>query len=328
MIRYDDVGSLPLPEGVGSEEFEKAFPEFEDWALRVYEDSMRLKIDAGVQVPCYPQLRDMNKQFLKILNDADSIEEPYLIYEDKAELPEIEALAKLDLDLQELKICVTGPLELTLSEFGGRIYEDVMINIARSLNRFVEKSESKKVLDVQVVSIDEPSIGINPEIDIDYETLVEAWNIVGDTSADVQIHLHSPVEYEIACESGGIDIIDIGMAGTPKYFDSIDPDFLERHEKKLRAGISRSDVLTMASEYNEEHNVNIWTNEKAWNDFLEKVEPPSKILGRIEKFHESFGDLIKYVGPDCGLGGAKKVDLARRILENTSMGIESFLDKR
>ncbi len=167
MFRYDDVGSLPLPDDVDSDEFVQAFMNMEDWALDLYRKSMKLKIDAGVEVPCYPQLRDMNDQFLKILNDNEALEEPYLVRKGSTGLPEFIALEKIDMDLPPLKICITGPLELSVAEFEGRVYDDVMLNIARSLDRFVERARSLDGVNVEVVSVDEPSLGTNPEIDFD-----------------------------------------------------------------------------------------------------------------------------------------------------------------
>lgn len=39
---------------------------------------------------------------------------------------------------QKIRICVTGPLELCVAEFGNEVYSDVMMNMARSLNRFIK----------------------------------------------------------------------------------------------------------------------------------------------------------------------------------------------
>lgn len=326
MPRYDDVGSLPLPRDVDRREFSESLTKFEDWALDVYRDSMELKLDAGVEVPCYPQLRDMNDQFLDIINDPGLSEEPYLVREDEAVLPEIKALDLLDLDLPPLKMCVTGPMELSASEFESDIYEDVVLNMSRSLTRFVRKSESYPAIELQVVSIDEPSLGTDPRLEVGEEMLVEAWDVAGEVDVDVEVHLHSTSFYETACKSENIDIIDIGIASSPERLKSIDPEVLESHGKKIRTGIARTDVLTMASEFNEKNDANVWVDEGAWERFVAEAEPPSRIAERIGKVRDRFGDLVEYLGPDCGLGGAKRVGLARRILENTSKAIEISSD--
>lgn len=325
MIKYDDVGSLPLPDDVEREGFERAFVDFEKWALDVYRRLMELKVDAGVQVPCYPQIRNMNDQFLEILNDSDLVEEPYLVREDEAVLPELEAFEIMDMGISEIKICITGPLELAASISGGKVYDDVLLNIARSLNRFVRNAESLDKVGIEIVSVDEPSLGVNPNLRYDEDALIEAWNIVGDTDKDVQVHLHSPLPVETACRSQGLEVIDIGIGSEPEYVDDVDLETLESYGKGLRFGVSRTDVLSLSSEFNEKHGVNVWTDEDSWNEFIRRVEPPSKILKRIKKVYEKFGDLIEFLGPDCGLGGAKRLELADKILRNTNEGIQRFL---
>lgn len=327
MPRYDDVGSLPLPEEVDKKEFSEGLMKYGDWALDVYERAMQLKMDAGLEVPCYPQLRDMNDQFLDIMNDPELSEEPYLVYEDDAILPEMRALEMLNIDLTSIKMCVTGPVELSASEFDNEIYEDIMLNMAQSLTRFVENAKSYESIDLQVVSIDEPSLGTNPRLEVEEDVLLEAWSIAGDVDARVQVHIHSPNFYKIACRTDAIDIIDIGMASSPENMKSIDPEVLESYDKGLRTGIARTDVLTMASEFNEKNDANVWSDEEAWEAFMSETEPPSTIAERIRKVKERYGDLIEYIGPDCGLGGAKRMELARKILENTKSGIEISLDR-
>ncbi|KXA96792.1 hypothetical protein AKJ37_04430 [candidate division MSBL1 archaeon SCGC-AAA259I09] len=83
--------------------------------------------------------------------------------------------------------------------------------------------------------------------------------------------------------------------------------------------------MSLSAEFNEKYNVNVWTDESAWNNFLEQVEPPSRIAERIEGVYNRFGNFLEYLGPDCGLGGAKKLELAKVILKNTTSGIERFL---
>ena len=324
MVRFDDVGSLPLPDDVDRGEFSESFADLEEDSLELYRELMELKLDSGLDVPCYPQLRDMNDQYLSVLNDNEVLEEPYLVKKSSAMLPEFEALDRIDLDLPPLKICVTGPLEITVSEFDGIVYEDVMMNIAESLKRFIDSARSFDSFDVEVVSIDEPSLGTNPDLNLDSETLLDAWGIVGEGSDEVQIHLHSPLYYETVCRSENVDIIDIATASTPEYLQDIEPEELEESGKSLRIGVSRTDVLSLASEFNESQDVNVWKDDSNWEAFLEEVERPAVIEERIDKAYQRFGDLIDYMGPDCGLSGSKRLDLARTILENTGEAIDSY----
>lgn len=323
MIKYDDVGSLPLPENIGMEEFERRLLDFEDEALEIIEESIKLKIKAGVEVPCYPQLRHMNSQFLSLLTDPEKVDEPYLIREDEAYLPELLALERWDIELPPVKVCVTGPLELSVAEFGSNIYEDIILNLAQSLSYFIENAQEMTNLDIEVVSIDEPSLGVNSQLICDDETLVQAWDIAGRADIDVQLHLHSTVFLETACRADNLNILDIGVASNPTNLETVDSETLESYGKSLRAGVSRTDVLSMGSEFNKKNNVNIWEDKDVdWQDFPCQMDPPERIAERIEKVHEKLGDRVEYLGPECGLRGAGSRDLARKILENTRSGIE------
>ncbi|KXB00176.1 hypothetical protein AKJ48_03805 [candidate division MSBL1 archaeon SCGC-AAA261O19] len=324
MPKYDDVGSLPLPEKVNRGEFERGLLNFEDWALKICRESMELKIGRGVEVPCYPQLRDMINQFLEPLKDPKLTEEPYLIRKGEANLPELLALRESSTKLPQLKMCVTGPLELTSAEFESKIHGDILLNLARSLKRFIKNAESMRRVDVGVVSIDEPSLGMNPQLVFDDETLIQAWDIVGDTKMDVQVHLHSALFNETACKSSGVDIIDIGTAGRPENLGLIDPELIDSYEKGVRIGVSRTDALSMAAEFNERNNVNVWESGVDWQILLDQIDPPARIAERIEKAYERFGELVKYFGPDCGVGGVIPRDFAAKILENTKSGINLF----
>src|SRR5665811_1611261 len=77
-IIFDDIGSYPLPEGVSKEWVRNAFKtRSEDEKLfTVINDAFQQKIDAGVEVPTYPQYQDMNEQFLKVIRDSECTESP------------------------------------------------------------------------------------------------------------------------------------------------------------------------------------------------------------------------------------------------------------
>ena len=49
-----------------------------------------------------------------------------------------------------------------------------------------------------------------------------------------------------------------------------------------------------------------------------------KIKKRLEKAYSIFGERIKYVGSDCGLGLFPNQELAYLVLKNTSAGIKDF----
>ena len=63
-IFFDDVGSFPLPKGLRLQGLSR------DQYLNLVRDAMAQKSRAGVEVPTYPQFRDMIRMFM------DGIENP------------------------------------------------------------------------------------------------------------------------------------------------------------------------------------------------------------------------------------------------------------
>jgi 5-methyltetrahydropteroyltriglutamate--homocysteine methyltransferase len=51
---------------------------------------------------------------------------------------------------------------------------------------------------------------------------------------------------------------------------------------------------------------------------------PERITKRLEKAYAIFGDRIRYVGPDCGLGSFPTQELAFLVLKNTAEGMKAF----
>jgi len=82
-----------------------------------------------------------------------------------------------------IRVCVTGPFELYYREFGPVIYDDILENISKSVERFA--SNAVEVLDdVCSISLDEPSLGLNPELQPTEDQLqlaYEPFNIGADS---------------------------------------------------------------------------------------------------------------------------------------------------
>ena len=154
-----------------------------------------------------------------------------------------------------VRVCVTGPLELYLNQFGGTSYKDVLNAFATSIDRFIANSiDNAKQFRIITISIDEPSIGINPQIMFNDDDLIEALTIATKTSGsnkiDTEIHLHSPLHYKLICRVPSIGIIGVESAANPSYLDLIDKKDLEDNDKFLRIGVSRTDIYGMAAVLN------------------------------------------------------------------------------
>jgi 5-methyltetrahydropteroyltriglutamate--homocysteine methyltransferase len=125
MVLFDDIGSYPLPAGIKKEWVSIAVKNKDPKLISILRDSMQQKIDAGVDVPTYPQFQDMNQQFLGIINDESAQEEPLVVRKEKARIMELEAIEEVGAEYYRkngrklnVRVCVTGPVELYLKQFG------------------------------------------------------------------------------------------------------------------------------------------------------------------------------------------------------------------
>ncbi|MBN2488806.1 MAG: methionine synthase [Methanosarcinaceae archaeon] len=337
-IIFDDIGSYPLPDSVSKEWVNNAFSKrTEDETLfSVINTAFQQKIDAGVHVPTYPQYQDMNKQFLSVINNPDCAEEPFKVREDCAKILELQAIEEVASKYREehgekldVRVCVTGPLELYLKEFGGTEYTDILNLLAESVNRFVKNSiKSAKNFNIRTVSIDEPSIGINPQVMFNDPDLVTALTTASGSAskhgADVEIHLHSPLHYQLACDTPTIDVVGVESAANPSYLDLIDRKVLEDTDSFLRVGVARTDIFNLTAMLNEKYDTNVWKEPARLQEIVTDMETPDVVTKRLGKAHSMFGERIKYAGPDCGLGAWPTQEIAAKLLNNVARGITEF----
>ncbi|MCW7079043.1 MAG: methionine synthase [Canidatus Methanoxibalbensis ujae] len=331
---FDDVGSYPPPEGVSREHIQKALMESGEEVKAIVSDAMAQKISSGVELPNYPQFHDMISQYTDPLTDDARTEEPFLIRDEHARIPEVYLLEEFAAHYKKekgeklrIRICVTGPVELYYKMFEPPVYDDILRNIAISVQKFVRNAiENAKNFEIACVCIDEPSLGIDPRIERD-ECIIKALDIAAEFAfkrgIDTQIHLHSPIFYESALNTRTIGIIGIESAANPSFLDIIDRKSLESYDKFLRAGIARTDILRMAAEYDEKYHTDVF-REKNLKKVIEEFNSADIIRKRLEKALSSFGERVKYIGPDCGLGTFPHQKLASLLLENTRKGIDAF----
>jgi len=334
---YDDIGSYPLPEGLTKAWIQQAFTDVESHQKRLYgilKDALQQKLNAGVEVPTYPQFQNMITQFSEPIMNDDRTEAPLLIKEAEAKIHELAALENVAVDYKKLKgerlklrICVTGPIELYYKLFPPPVYTDVLSNIATSVGRFIKLAvEEAKNYDVVCASIDEPSMGLDPRID--EEGIITALELASEyayrAGVDTQIHLHSPIFYETVCQVKGLKVIGVESAAQPSLLALIDKEQLDNYDKFLRIGVARTDILSMAAEYDEQHHTNAFKDKGVLDAVVTEYNSPEQVTKRLEKVYSIFGDRIKYVGPDCGLGSFPSQELAYMVLKNTSEGIRDF----
>lgn len=333
---FDDIGSYPLPQGITKEWVQKAFSKHSEREklFQIINAAFQQKIDAGVEAPTYPQYQDMNEQFLSVIRDPENTEELFKVKEKAARIVELEAVqpaAQMYMqshgEKQNSRVCVTGPLEMYLKEFGGTEYTDILYLLAESVDRFLKNSiENSGYLNISVVSIDEPSIGINPQVMFDDDELIQALKIATRSAhrkgIDVQIHLHSPLHYKLACDTSQINVIGVESAGHPSYLDLVDKRVLDESDSFLRVGIARTDISNLVSVLNDKYGTNVWKDTSRLQEIVTELETPDIISKRLEKAYSIFGERIKYVGPDCGLGSWPSQQIASRLLQNVAAGIQ------
>jgi 5-methyltetrahydropteroyltriglutamate--homocysteine methyltransferase len=312
-IFFDDIGSYPLPKGIRLDGLSL------EQYLETVKDTLAQKIAAGVEVPTYPQFRDMIRMFLDPIEKPENQESPYLIKKENAEIVELQAIPPGC----RVRVCVTGPVELYLSAFGATNYTDILYNLARSVARFLERArESGRMA---VASLDEPSLGISSTIVFEDEEILKALEMASDPckGIDCEVHLHSPLYAEPCARVPGLSIIGVESAAHPDYLKLIDRKLLEETNTYLRAGIARTDILSMAASLNDRLGINLWDDPARLERAILGMESVEVISRRLEAARKSFGDRLRAVGPDCGLGSWPSQSMASSLLSNCAEAVIS-----
>jgi 5-methyltetrahydropteroyltriglutamate--homocysteine methyltransferase len=313
-IFFDDIGSFPLPKGVKLKSLSR------DQYLDLVRDVLAQKSRAGVEVPTYPQFRDMIRMFMDEIEDPAKAESPYLIKKEHAKIMELEAVPAG----QDVRVCVTGPVELYISAFGATHYPDILNNLAKSVARFFSAALEEGKM--SVASLDEPSLGLNSNIVFSEDEILDALQIASAPclGRDCEVHLHSPLYAEACARVPSISIVGIESAAHPDYLQLIDKRVLEETDSYLRAGIARTDILSMSARLNEQLGTNLWLDMPRLERKILELESSQVMRKRLDKVYAQFGERLRATGPDCGLGSWPSQDLAGRLLTNCAAAVRSF----
>lgn len=313
-IFFDDIGSYPLPRGVRLDGLSR------DRYLQLVGQVLAEKIRAGVEIPTYPQLRDMIRMFMDPIKDPKMTESPFLIRREEAKIMELEAVPPG----QKVRVCVTGPVELYISAFAATHYTDILYTLAESVSRFLQwaKDEGK----MAVASLDEPSLGLNSNIIFSEEEIQEALEIASRPCRGMhcEVHLHSPLYAELCAHVSGIDILGVESAAHPDYLKLIEREVLEETGTYLRAGIARTDIFSLSAQLNDRYKVNLWEDLPRLEREITSLESPLIMKSRLDQAYAQFGDRLIATGPDCGLGPWPSQELAGSILGNCAAAIAFF----
>ena len=105
MVESYDVGSIPCKAGRKElsemfQAYEKGDSQLSNRLEKLIVESFLDKISAGIDVPNYPQFRDMNEMFLEIIDGIEKIREGYVetgslrLKTGKERIPEISIIGK------------------------------------------------------------------------------------------------------------------------------------------------------------------------------------------------------------------------------------------
>lgn len=331
-VLIDDVGSFPLPLSVDREAFSRARglarraiaegrtlgrnAPVERGFSKVVADSFEMKRISGLDIINYPQHYDMYRQFAEIIHEAMD-RGTYLVDAKAAVIPEILVVKEAAKSIYEetgrrvrLRACITGPFELYLKEIGTTVHDDVLLTFAETVRRFAGNARlNTKYVKTEVVSVDEPSFGfqeLSGSREVTLKALERAFDFKGVAR---QVHLHSSSKVMDLLEVGNLDVLALECAATPKSIECLTKRTLEKANKQVRVGISRTDIDTIIAEHHE-----IGNAKPSPSRLVESVRTMRK---RLETAKERFGDCLALVGPDCGLGGWPSQEAAQLVLKRT-----------
>jgi len=364
-ITSSDIGSLPAissPEAISSGARlsnsllpllglgDPNYVTFRDDVVKAFIDKLKM----GVEVPNYPQFRDMNQMFLALLEGVEKTDVGLVAVKRiraklGAGIPEVEAIKgsasavrdAAGADRVRVKVCVTGPYTLA-SLFQMRTPE-LIDDLGRALGDILGRSMFRgRSAEVTHVCVDEPVLGFMNDPLLDYgsdgrETLRKAWDhlcgVATSRGADTSMHLHN------TSENLFWDVEHLGSVmshvGDPLYAQESVKRRLEETDKMIWAtiGVTQFDNLIgyhyAAQGYGGEMPEKIgetWTGIKKGSvdpyAFLEETAVMEKRLEAISGF---FGaDRIVYASPECGLNSFPGYEVAMECLRRTMEAISGF----
>jgi 5-methyltetrahydropteroyltriglutamate--homocysteine methyltransferase len=363
MVESCDVGSLPFSDDLqklleGASNYGQVINDstkfFENKVMTGFLD----KLDAGIEVPNYPQHRDMTQMFFNMIEGFEKVNggyietAPLVVRPLKATIPEALAIRNRANYIYEkfgrtfkVRICITGPY--TMSSMLTYKDKGTFFQLGTVLAQIVEANIfSNKHGKVRVVSVDEPVFGFIDDPFLDRgsesrENLRRAWEMIMQkikaSGAEACLHLHNTSD-ELFWEVDGLDIVE-SHVDDPLYQVKKTKQRLESADKFLKASLAVTDfdqliqknVMAISKQKLSEAALNdkiaeIW---KALDHgqadpavFLEKT---SVMQARLKNIIEAFGDnRVLYAGPECGLRSFPTYESALECLRRVSKAVGSI----
>jgi 5-methyltetrahydropteroyltriglutamate--homocysteine methyltransferase len=138
------------------------------------------------------------------------------------------------------------------------------------------------------------------------EVLENAFDFKGVTK---QIHLHSSSRVSDLLDVENVDVLAFEYAASPRNIESLSRQMLDKADKQMRVGVSRTDIDSITAE--------LYDKGVAMPTATQMVESEDTIRKRFMAAKEKYGDRMTFTGPDCGLGGWPTQEAAQLLLKRT-----------
>jgi len=309
------------------------------------------KLKAGIDVPNFPQFRDMNEMFLQLIDGVTKTKSGYELSDrltvpsGKRVLPELEVVRRNASQIRdaagrrvELKICVTGPY--TLSSLLVNKTAEAFRQFGEALREIVRASVvTHKNMEVTLVSVDEPVFGLAGDTLLDRgssgrEMLLRAWEEVCHEAktkgAKTLIHLHDTAD-ELFWGVRDLDLVQ-SHVGDPMYESRGAERICERSDKFIEASVAITDFdclirqrIAASKKRVSEASMgqlvaDAWGAIKAGKvDPATYLEDSKTMRSRLARILKLFGkQRVLFAGPECGMRSFPNLDCALECLRRVS----------
>lgn len=315
------------------------------------------KVQVGLDVPNYPQFRDMNTMFLSMMDGVEQVGDGYILVKspslkaDKRKISEVLVLEKNASTIEEKiktsfesRVCITGPY--TLASLFPYRDETTFSKLGNVLSEILENNLfSNKHGKTSLVSVDEPLFGMVDDPLIDFgskgrEDLQKSWETIFRTSkskgAQTMMHLHS-TSNPLFWDTKYLSAVD-SHVGDPLYTSNRTQKMLESKDKFLKASLTVNDFdlliknkLIADSPNLSEADANEQIAE-AWVKIKHNKVNPEIYLDTVETMKNRLADVINrfgadkilYAGPECGLKAYPSYENAFECFRRVTTAIKSF----
>jgi len=363
MTKTYDSGSLPFTKGFNEKKFlegalllsSNPFHDSAQYFEKIITEVFIDKVKAGIDIPNYPQFRDIGQMFLEPIDGAEKVKEGYMqtsilsLKKEKTAIPEVDAIKRNSQKISEkigessrIRICIVGPH--TLSSFFIYRNNEIFSQLTNVLSQIVENSIfTEKYASVNIFSLEEPLIGLLDDPLISYgsegrEKLLNAWESIFSKAkakgVQTALHLHRTSD-ELFWQIKSLDIIEAPVDDAI-YQMKKTKQLLESRDKFLMASICTNDFDKLIKEkFVESESLSaltigdriaeVWkgirTGKLNPETFLESVD---LMRNRLVKIIERFGaERVPYAGPECGLKGFPTYNCAMEYLKRVSEAAKS-----